>query len=290
MAAKKRPPRAAKATQIKKKKKKAPTKKAAPARKVAVTGQTLRLAAKQGDVQVRRAGEAYVEKATELEAARIERAQAEQALAAFYAAEAAREKRPFFNFLAQGDSWFDYTCGFAIIHWLQALFKPKNAYFKNIAASGRTLRQMLSRDFKDKLAAGPLNGARWSGILLSGGGNDICGDHRFRDWLNPNGGGAHPPDYYITCGCRKPRSGRIDGAVRQPGHATRCVRSAEPSERLAHLGPMTGAFAPYCNNERTLAGSAADAPRPARRCGPRTRGVSFQSTARQTNSATASPL
>src|SRR5262245_3237955 len=114
MAAKKRPPRAAKATQIKKKKKKAPTKKAAPARKVAVTGQTLRLAAKQGDVQVRRAGEAYVEKATELEAARIERAQAEQALAAFYAAEAAREKRPFINFLAQGDSWFDYTCGFAI--------------------------------------------------------------------------------------------------------------------------------------------------------------------------------
>src|SRR5262249_23746252 len=75
-------------------------------------------------------------------------------------------KRPFFNFLAQGDSWFDYTCGSAIIDWLQALFKPENAYFKNIAASGRTLRQMLSRDFKDKLAAGPPNGARWSGILL----------------------------------------------------------------------------------------------------------------------------
>src|SRR5262245_17711064 len=92
------------------------------------------------------------------------------------------------------------------------------------------------------------------------------------------------------CACRKPRSGRIGGAVRQTGHATRCVRSAEPSERLAHLGPMTGAFAPYCSNERTLAGSAADAPRPARRCGPRTRGESFQSTARQTNSATASPL
>jgi hypothetical protein len=197
MAAKKRPPRAAKATQTKKKAK-APAKKAAPARKVAVTGQSLRLTAKQADVRVRRAAEAYVEKATELEAARIERAEAEQALAAFYAAEAAREKRPFFNFLAQGDSWFEYTCGAAIIHWLQALFEPKNAYFKNIAASGRTLRQMLSSDFKDKLAAGPPSGARWSGILLSGGGNDICGDHRFRDWLKPNGGGAHPPDYYIT--------------------------------------------------------------------------------------------
>lgn len=197
MAAKKRQPRAAKATQTKKKAR-VPAKKAAPARKVAVTGHTLRLAAKRGDVQVRRAGRAYIERATELEAARIERAKAEQTLAAFYAAEAARQKRPFFNFLAQGDSWFDYTCGSAIIHWLQELFKPENAYFKNIAASGRTLRQMLSSEFKDELAAGPANGARWSGILLSGGGNDICGDHRFRDWLKPNGGGAHPPDYYIT--------------------------------------------------------------------------------------------
>src|SRR5262245_36632251 len=123
MAAKKRAPRAAKATRTKKKAK-APAKKAAPARKIAVNGQSLRLAAKQADVRVRRAGEAYVEKATELEAARIKRGAAKQALAAFYAAKAAREKRPFFNFLAQGDSWFDYTCGSAIIDWLQALFKP----------------------------------------------------------------------------------------------------------------------------------------------------------------------
>ena len=42
-------------------------------------------------------------------------------------------------------------------------------------------------------------------------------------------------------------------------------------ERLAHPGPMTGAFSQYCNSEHTLAGSGADAPRPARRCGPRTR-------------------
>jgi hypothetical protein len=197
VAAKKRPSRAAKATRNKNKAK-APAKKAAPARKAAVTGQSLRLAAKQARLQVRRAGEAYVENATELEAARIKRAEAEQKLAAFYAAKAAREKRPFFNFLAQGDSWFDYTCGSAIIDRLRALFKPENAYFESIADSGRTLRQMLSRDFKDKLAAGPPNGARWSAILLSGGGNDICGDHRFRDWLKPSGGGAHPPDYYIT--------------------------------------------------------------------------------------------
>jgi hypothetical protein len=197
MAAKKRSPRVAKATHTRKKAK-APAKKAAPARKVAVTGQTLRLATKRADVRVRRAGEAYVEKATELEAARIERAEAEQALAAFYAAEAVREKRPFFNFLAQGDSWFDYfICGSAIIDSLKTLFKPQNAYFKNIAHYGRTLREMLSSDFKDELAAGPPSGGQWSAILLSGGGNDIC-DDRFGDWLKSYDGGAHPPDYYIT--------------------------------------------------------------------------------------------
>ncbi len=80
------------------------------------------------------------------------RDEAERALALFYAAEAAREGRPFLNFLAQGDSWFDYTCGSAIIPGLQ---EPENAYFRNIAASGRTLRQMLSSDFKDELKAGP---------------------------------------------------------------------------------------------------------------------------------------
>ena len=103
MAAKKRPRRAAKATRTKKKAK-VLAKKAAPGRKVVVTGRSLRLAANQADIAVRRAGEAYIENAAELEAARIRRAKAEDELAAFYAAEAARENRPFLNFLAQGDS------------------------------------------------------------------------------------------------------------------------------------------------------------------------------------------
>jgi hypothetical protein len=165
---------------------------------VTVTAQSLRHTAKQADVLVRRTAEAYVEKTAELEAARHERREAERALGAYYAAEAVRAGRPFYNFLAQGDSWFDYDCGLALIHWLEALFKRENAYFDNIAASGRTLRQMLSREFKEHLAAGPPNGQPWNGVLLSGGGNDICGDHRFRDWLKPYDGHAHPPDYYIT--------------------------------------------------------------------------------------------
>jgi hypothetical protein len=165
---------------------------------VTLTGPSLARTAKQADVAVRRAGQAYVEKATELEAARIAQREAERQLAAFYAMDAAQEKRPFYNFLAQGDSWFSYTCGLALIHWLQARFGSQNAYFDNIAASARTLRQMLSREFKEELTAGAPNGQPWTAVLLSGGGNDICGDHRFRDWLKSYDGGGHPPDGYIT--------------------------------------------------------------------------------------------
>jgi hypothetical protein len=166
--------------------------------RVTITGPTLERAAKQADVAVARAGQAYVERATEFEAARLAQREAERKVGAFFAAQAAQAKRPFYHFLAQGDSWFNYTCGFALIHWLQARFGSQSAYFDNIAVSGRTLRQVLSREFKEHLAAGPPGGQPWSGILLSGGGNDICGDHRFRDWLKPYDGGSHSPEYYIT--------------------------------------------------------------------------------------------
>src|SRR3981189_3611453 len=143
--------------------------KPSPRKKIAVTGQSLRLASKQADLLVRRTARSYVATAAEFEAARIKRREAERQLAGFYADEAVRVGRPFYNFLAQGDSWFDYDCGYAIIHWLTGLFKPKNAYFDNIAKSGRTLRQMLSREFKEHLAAGPPSGQPWNGVLLSGG-------------------------------------------------------------------------------------------------------------------------
>jgi hypothetical protein len=87
------------------------------------------------------------------------------------------------------------------------------------------------------------------------------------------------------CACRKPKSGRIGDAARQPGHAIRCVPSAERGEAPAHLRPTTGAFSQYCNNDHSPSGyDADDAPRPARRCGPRTRDGSFQSTSRLNSS------
>jgi hypothetical protein len=195
-AAKKNPKGAAKKGSAKKKA--AGSDKRSPRIAVTSTGPTLERAATRTAVAVRRAGQAYIEKATDLEAARIAQREAERQLAAFYAKVATQEKRPFYNYLAQGDSWFSYTCGYALIHWIQARFGSRCAYFDNIAASGRTLRQMLSREFKDELAAGPPNGQPWTAVLLSGGGNDICGDHRFRDWLKPNDGRGHSPDWYIT--------------------------------------------------------------------------------------------
>jgi len=56
-------------------KKRAARAKRSSAKKVTVTGQSLRLAAKQADVLVRRTGQAYVEKATELGATEIGKAQ-----------------------------------------------------------------------------------------------------------------------------------------------------------------------------------------------------------------------
>src|SRR5262245_27192070 len=91
-----------------------------PRGKVAITGPSLRHAAKQADVLVRRTGQEYVDKAAELEAARLKRRDAERDLGAYYATEAKRAGKPFYNFLAQGDSWFNYyPCGVAIIDWLQ---------------------------------------------------------------------------------------------------------------------------------------------------------------------------
>ena len=108
MAAKKKPSRAA--TPGKKKAK--PSLKKSPVRKPPMRGPALRQAVRQAALRVRRAGMAYVEKATELEAARIAQREAERRLAAFAAsraAQAAQERRSFYSFLAQGDSWLSYT-------------------------------------------------------------------------------------------------------------------------------------------------------------------------------------
>jgi hypothetical protein len=196
--AKKRPARSAKkATAVKKKR--AISAKGSRRPKAAVTGVSLGHAARRADLLARSAVEAHVQSAYELEQARQQRRAAARALGRFNAAEAARAGRSFYNFFAQGDSWFDYPCGYDIIAYLQdELFGTKTAYFDNIAAYGRKVREMLSNEFKRALEAGPPNAPYWHAVLLSGGGNDLCEKGRFRDWLNPYDGGNCPAESYIA--------------------------------------------------------------------------------------------
>jgi hypothetical protein len=97
--------------------------------KVSALGMSLRLAAKKADAKVIRCAQEYVATATDLNAARLERQTADRKFGRYYAAEAAGGNRRFYNFLAQGDSWFDYVCGLALINWLGIAFSPQLAYF-----------------------------------------------------------------------------------------------------------------------------------------------------------------
>jgi hypothetical protein len=94
-----------------------------------------------------------------------------------------------------------------------------------------------------------------------------------------------------TCVCRKLRFGRIGDEVRRPAHVTQCVRPAERRARLVHPCPMSSAFSKCCNNySRKILGLGANAARPMRRHGRRTRDGSFRSAVPRRRSATASPV
>jgi hypothetical protein len=91
--------------------------------------------------------------------------------------------------------------------------------------------------------------------------------------------------------CRKLRFGHIGDEVRRPAcevfcinsttlpvcaHATQCVRPAERRARPVHPCPMSSAFSKCCNNySRKILGLGANAARPMRRHGRRTRAGLF---------------
>src|ERR1700730_11936441 len=93
------------------------------------------------------------------------------------------------------------------------------------------------------------------------------------------------------CVCRKLRFGRIGDEVRRPAHATQCVRPAEQRARPVHPCPMSGAFSKCCNNySRKILGLGANAARPMRRHGRRTRDGLSRSAVPRRRSATGSPV
>jgi nitroreductase len=78
---------------------------------------------------------------------------------------------------AEGDSWFNYPLGAAVIDQLQDLIHTPIA---NFAWPGAETRQLLAlherQEIEKRLKDGPQPGKKWDVLLFSGGGDDIVGD------------------------------------------------------------------------------------------------------------------
>ena len=106
---------------------------------------------------------------------------------------AARHEGVAKTIFAEGDSWFKYPLGHAVIDQLQGLI---NTPIANFAWPGAETRQLLAlkerKEVEKRLRDGPEPGKKWDVLLFSGGGDDIVGDQMV---LFLNRGGydpAHP--------------------------------------------------------------------------------------------------
>lgn len=78
---------------------------------------------------------------------------------------------------AEGDSWFNYPLGCALVDQLQDLVHTPIA---NFAWPGAETRQLLAlherEEIEKRFSDGPERGRKWDVLLFSGGGDDIVGD------------------------------------------------------------------------------------------------------------------
>jgi hypothetical protein len=83
------------------------------------------------------------------------------------------------------------------------LLHKRHRSIVNHAHEGRTLREMMSgsvlQTFTEDLRKGA-GGRPWDGVLLSGGGNDICGNGAFMNWINQYDPSVTDPDRCIAPG------------------------------------------------------------------------------------------
>lgn len=99
--------------------------------------------------------------------------------------------------IAEGDSWFRYIVGKAIVFNLEQDLKID---ILNLAFPGDEVRDMLSIRQRERLirelVKGPSNNNRqqFDYFLFSGGGNDLVGIDRFHKWLHPYENGMTPRD------------------------------------------------------------------------------------------------
>jgi hypothetical protein len=98
---------------------------------------------------------------------------------------------------AEGDSWFNYPLGHAVISQLQGLIHTPIA---NFAWPGAETRQLLAlherKEIEKRLRDGPEPGKKWDVLLFSGGGDDIVGDQMvlFLDRYDP----TKPPEAVLN--------------------------------------------------------------------------------------------
>lgn len=168
----------------------------------ALTFRTAQLEAERAEIAAQRAAKTAAERDIDLEQAFATAREAQRRAAVLAAAEATRQNRPFLACLAQGDSWFNYSvCGRSIITNLEAKVGDKGAFY-NLAQPGRLLRDMmmgkLRKEFEAELSRGLDDGHPWNVVLMSGGGNDICANSTFIDWLKTYDGGTSPAAYITS--------------------------------------------------------------------------------------------
>lgn len=87
--------------------------------------------------------------------------------------------------IAEGDSWFRYIIGKAVIYYLEKELKTN---ILNLAYPGDEVREMLTGKQKARLERelkrGPSKRKKYDIFIFSGGGNDLVGKDRFYKWLH----------------------------------------------------------------------------------------------------------
>ena len=171
-------------------------------RSFAAAARTARLEQRRAQLRARRAADFAAKRVLDLDQAFADARKAQRHATLLSAQEAARNNRPFLACLAQGDSWFNYSaCGRSIITDLEGMLGDKGGFY-NLAQPGRLMRDMLTgqlrKDFEEELSKGLGRKYPWNVVLLSGGGNDICGNGTFVDWLEEYDGGAAPEPYIAS--------------------------------------------------------------------------------------------
>ncbi len=112
---------------------------------------------------------------------------------------AARRNRPR-TILAEGDSWFRYVIGYAVIWHLEVLDRRRN-HICNLASPGDLSSEIMHGDsvkrLERELRRGPSRNRKYDALLFSAGGNDLVGGNRFGRYLKPYTAGMAAKDVLL---------------------------------------------------------------------------------------------